>query len=242
MEEITTVPQVQEKSLNLFSRMLGTFFEPRKVFTSLDKKPVWLDVLVVLLILLVITLYFFQPLILETQKEKILKNEKLSEEAKSMAVESFNQPFTKIMIWVGGILGFVIVFFVVALVFFFIANFILGGEGRFNRMLSIYAHASLVMLPASIVKIPLAIAKKSMSVQTSPAVFLSPEAEGTALFSFLSSFDIFTIWTIILISLGISVLYKFSLKKASIMVVIPWFIYIIIKVVMASMFKGQVMF
>lgn len=242
MEEAGNIAQVQEKGLNFFSRFFGIFFEPRKVFLSLDKKPVWIDVLIVLLLLLVLTLYFFQPLILQEQKAKILKNEKLSEEQKSLAVQSIDQPFTKIMIWVGGVLGFLIVFFIVAGIFFLIANFILGGEGSYKRMLSIYAHSSLVMVPASIVKLPLALVKKTMMVQTSPAAFLSPEAEGSVLYVLFSSLDIFTIWTLILISLGVSVLYKFSFKKAGVMVFIPWLLYVVIKVVASSLFKGSLMF
>jgi hypothetical protein len=47
--------------VNFFSRFVGTFFDPSKTFKTLAGRPVWLDALVVLLILISIYSFMIAP-------------------------------------------------------------------------------------------------------------------------------------------------------------------------------------
>jgi hypothetical protein len=73
---------------------------------------------------------------------------------------------------------------------------------------------------------------------SSLAVLLSPDSKGTFVHSVLSGFDIFTIWQVILVSLGLGVMYKYSTQKALTAVVILWIIWIFAKSGLSSIFGG----
>jgi hypothetical protein len=80
--------------------------------------------------------------------------------------------------------------------------------------------------------------KGNINVQTSLGLLLSPEAKGSFLYSVLSSFDIFTVWQVILVSMGLGVMYKFTTKKAFTTVLILWIIWILAKSGFSTIFGG----
>jgi hypothetical protein len=127
---------------------------------------------------------------------------------------------------------------VAAAVLFFIFNVLLGGDSSFRRVFSVYCYASLVAMLGMIVRFPLIMTKGDMNVQTSLALLLSPNAKDSFLYSVLSSFDVFSIWQVILVSMGLGVIYKYSTKKAFTAVVILWIIYILAKSGLSSVFGG----
>jgi hypothetical protein len=89
-----------------------------------------------------------------------------------------------------------------------------------------------------IVKFPLIMMKENLNVQTSLALLLSSNDKDTFLYSVFSSFDIFTIWQVVLVSMGLGVLYKYTTKKAFSAVFILWVIWILVKSVFSTVFGG----
>jgi hypothetical protein len=61
----------------------------------------------------------------------------------------------------------------------------------------------------------------------------------TALYNFIGSFDIFTVWFLIVFGIGFAVIYRFSKLKALASVFIAWLAYVVIfKVLLGSLFAG----
>jgi hypothetical protein len=114
----------------------------------------------------------------------------------------------------------------------------LGGDSNYRRVLSVYSYSSLIAIPAMIVKFPLIMMKENLNVQTSLALLLSPNTEDSFLYRVFSSFDIFTIWQVILVSMGLGVIYKYATKKAFTAVFILWVIWILLKSGLSSVFGG----
>jgi hypothetical protein len=180
---------------------------------------------------------------MDQQVQRILDNENIPEQAKASIIERIEEQ-TQPPLWQMAIapVGVLVSFIVVAAVLFFAFNVLLGGDSTFRRVLSAYCYSSLVAIPASIVKFPLVMAKGNINVQTSLALILSPDKQGSFIYSVLSSFDIFTIWQVLLLSIGLGVMYKFTTKKALMAVLVLWIIWILLKSGLGSAFGGSLGF
>jgi len=137
--------------------------------------------------------------------------------------------------------GVFIYVLVISAVLYFGGSVLLGGDALFKQVLSVFGYSSLVSIPALIVKVPLILVKKSVRIQTSLAALMPSGSDESVLFKILAKFDIFTIWQIALISMGLAVVYKFSTKKSATMVVAFWAVWIILSVAVSSLLKGRFM-
>jgi hypothetical protein len=239
MEETVQTVQPEEQTMGGASKVLNTFFEPRRVFESLRIRPTWLVPVIIVALLGMGFFYYTFPYIMKEQVQNIRDNDRIPEEQKERIIERMGEaehpPIWQMAIAPAGTL---ISLVIVAAVLFFAFNVLMGGDAGFRRVLSVYCYSSLVAIPAMIVKFPLVMMKGNVNVQTSLALLLSPDDKGSFLYSVLSSFDIFTLWQVILVSMGLGVMYKFSTKKAFTTVVILWVVWILAKSGLSSIFGG----
>jgi hypothetical protein len=239
MEEAVPIVQPEEKPMGGASKVLNLFFEPRKLFQSLNLKPTWVVPFIIVALLGMGFFYYTYPYIMDQQVQRIQDNDRIPQQAKGGIIEKLKEQDHP-PLWQMGIapVGTLVSFVVIAAVLFFVFNVLLGGDSSFRRVFSLYCYSSLVAIPSMIVKFPLIMAKGNMNVQTSLALLLSPDSQGSFLNSVLSSFDIFTIWQVILVSIGLGVMYKFSTKKAFVAVLVLWVIWIGLKSGLGSAFGG----
>jgi len=243
MEQVIPTIQPEEKPMGGASKVLNIFFEPRKVFESLRNKPTWLVPYIIVALLGIGSFYFTYPFIMNQQVEKIRENDKIPEEQKQTIIEKMTEqnhpplwqiPFAPV--------GALIVFAILAGVLFFVFNVILGGDSTFRRVFSVYCYSNLIAIPAMIVKFPLIMMKKDIGVQTSLALLLSTDSKGTFLYRTLSGFDIFNLWQVILVSIGLGVLYRYTTKKAFTVVFVLWILLILGMSGLSSLFGGMFSF
>lgn len=240
MEQMTSSLPQEEKTMGGASKVINILFQPKRVFESLKIKPTWLVPFIIVSLLGMVFYYYAYPVIMSDQIAKIQANEKIPEEQKGAIIEkmggSEHPP-----VWQLGIspLGGLIYLAIASAVLFFVFNVLLGGDSTFTRVFSIYCYSALVGIPATIVKLPLTLAKKSTDVQTSLALFLSANAKETFLYKIFSGLDIFAIWQVILVSMGIAVMYKFTPKKSYTTVFILWIIWIFLKSGLSSLLGGM---
>lgn len=243
MEEVTsTVPQ-EEKPMGGASKIINLFFEPKKVFESLRIKPTWLVPFIIVAILGIGSFYFTYPLMMKQQVEKIRENEKIPDEQKQTIIEKMTEqdhpplwqlPFAPV--------GVIVVFAIVSAVLFFVFNVLLGGDSTFRRVFSVFCYSSLIGIPSMVVKFPLTMMKQDLNVQTSLALLLSADNKDTFLYRVLSGFDIFTLWQVILISIGMGVLYSYTTKKAFTVVFVLWVLLILGMSGLSSLLGGMFSF
>ncbi|UCB52651.1 MAG: YIP1 family protein [Candidatus Zixiibacteriota bacterium] len=239
MEETVQTGPPEEKTMGGVSKFFNIFFEPKRVFQSLKIKPTWLVPVIIVAVLGMGFFYYTFPYIMNEQVQKIRDNDRIPEEQKERIIERITEaehpPIWQMAIAPAGTL---IALVIVAAVLFFVFNVLMGGDSGFRRVFSVYCYSSLIAVPAMIVKFPLVMMKGNINVQTSLGLLLSPDAKGSFLHSVLSSFDIFTIWQVILVSMGLGVIYKFSTQKAFTTVVILWIVWILAKSGLGSLFGG----
>jgi hypothetical protein len=240
MEQIIPSVQPEEKPMGGASKVINIFFEPKKVFESLKIKPTWLIPFLIAALIGIGFFYYTYPLMMKQQVEKIRENEKIPDEQKQMIIEKMTErnhpplwqlPFAPV--------GALFVFAILSAVLFFVFNVLLGGDSTFRLVFSVYAYSSLIAIPSMIVKFPLIMIKKDIGVQTSLALLLSADSKDTFLYRILSGFDIFTLWQVILLSVGMGVLYKYTTKKAFTVVFVLWVLLILGMSGLSSLFGGM---
>ncbi len=229
--------------LSALDRLVGIFLKPRQVFEYLRVKPdIWLPLILIALISIGVSFSVYD-IALDQQIEKIEQNERIPDEQKNLIldkIEASRSGAKKILSSaVVAPLSTVIVSLVVAGFFFFLGNIILGGKASFAQIFSVYLYAQLIpTILGSIVKIPLWVSQQSLGATTSLAVLLPTDMSGSTVARLLGNFDIFTIWYLIVFSMGFAIIYRFSQLKSYLAVFISWFLFIIIKVGLGSIFSS----
>jgi hypothetical protein len=119
----------------------------------------------------------------------------------------------------------------------------MGGETKFKKVFSVMAWSSLVGMVGQILKTFLILSKgTSRGVVTSLAILMpTPElGEKTPiLYRFLSRFDLFTIWELIIWIIGLAVIYRFETKKSAMLVLSLWAIWVLISVALGGLLGGM---
>ena len=119
----------------------------------------------------------------------------------------------------------------VAVVALAIFNALLGGKATFKQVFSVVAHSAVVIAVQQIFVLPLDYAHESLTSPTNLAVFFSFLDDNTLIARLLGSIDLFSVWWMVSLAIGLSVLYE--RRSASIAAAILA-IYLVIAFVLAA--------
>jgi hypothetical protein len=124
---------------------------------------------------------------------------------------------------------------VVAGILFAVFNALLGGAASFKQVAAVVTHSGAVTLVQQLFVAPLNYARESMSSATNLGVFVPFLDEGHILARFLGTIDLFIVWWLLVLAMGLAVLYR---RRTS-----PIFwsfmgIYVIIALVIAVAIRG----
>jgi hypothetical protein len=237
MEDVQETPGTQ---LSLGSKLGLIFTSPRRVFESLKLRPDWLVPTIIIAVISMASAFFLKDITIEMQKQKIMASEKIPDEKKEAILQSFDQSgnMQMIMGMAGAVIFVFVSFAVVAGLFLFTGNVILGGQSNFKTMLAIYAWGFMASVPEAIIKIPLMIAKNSIHVYTSLAILFDTSESETVLFKIANAVDIFALWRVALWAIGFGVVYKFSQGKSYAAIGVWYLIWIAVSIWLSSLFQG----
>ena len=139
--------------------------------------------------------------------------------------------------WPGPIFGVILLNLLLALLLLLVGNFILGGEAGFRAL---WFLASLSWAPAIIgglLRIPLAMARSTIEVTFGPAAFMTND--GSTLYRILSVFDIFDIWRLLIVIVGLQVISRLSSEKAGGGAIAIWVLGWIVAIVITVLTRGM---
>ncbi len=228
------------KDMNVFEKIIGIFSSPRDTFVAIDNKPNWLIPFVIIVLVVIISQFLVLDIGMNDQIEA-MKARGLSSDQIQTAQEHMQGP----MKYIGFIFApiiILIVWLILAGIFLFTGNTIMGGKAQFKNILAVISWSGLIGIVQAALRTYLVISNgTSFGVTTSLAILLPTPQVGeskTLLYRLLSRFDIFTIWTLVLWIIGLAVVYKFSTKKSATMVLTLWAIYIVLVVALGSLLGG----
>ena len=206
--------------MNFFSRFVGTFFDPGKTFKALAGRPVWLDALVVLLILISLYSYITIPV---AQKDSLQMMEDNAARLKEKwGEEGFNRYMDRIKNSNPALSAFLITPLTYLIGFLFSALIILGigrltaTQGNYAQVFSLLVHANFVdKFLGNALRLFLVSSRQSV-FQTSTglaAFFPSLEITSTA-YAVLNQVDFFQLWLFGILGIGLASVFKVSVRKA----------------------------
>lgn len=238
-ENLQNIPVEEPNELGFFERLINIFTNPRKTFESIDRNPTWIWPMVIIILLTAVTTQIMFPTIMQSQLDNIRNNSDIPQEQLQMIERQMTENVTMQRIFAlgGQLIATPLVYLLLAAIYFFVGSVLLGGDTSYKKVLSMLSWSGCISIVATIVLMPLVMIKKSLNISLSPALFMSGDSVESKLYVFLSKLDFFTIWYLIVVAIGFSVIYKFGKAKAFIAVGFLWAIWIAISVAFAGFFS-----
>jgi hypothetical protein len=196
-------------------RVILIYTDPERAMRAVDLRPqAWWQPLILLAILGVISISLtWDRVILPEQIEAIERRAGGAdlEQAMSM-VES---GWMRGVAYASGALMPAVLAVLVALASHLAAAFLLGGGASFVRTLAVVSHALLIGIVEVVAKVSMMLIESTSKVYFGPALLLSPGDPPGFLFSLLSHVDLFTLWELWLVAVGLAIVHR--VKRSSIL-------------------------
>ncbi|MEO8430582.1 MAG: YIP1 family protein [Acidobacteriota bacterium] len=217
-----------------FGRLVGTFFSPGATFRSIAAKPGFLAPLIVWTL---VSLGLYAAMAPKFDYEKMIRQsiEKKGQTVPEDRIQSIVATQKKIAPIIGTCISLIaptVVTLIVALVLW--ASFkAFGWDVRFKQAVGATAHSYLPSVLGALLLIPVVMQRESVDPQAvgdllrSNLGFLVEKTSSPALHSLLGSLDVFSIWTLILLSIGFAAAGRTSRKAAGGVVFTLWALFVL---------------
>jgi hypothetical protein len=205
--------------MSFCGRLIGTFFDPGRTFRAISERPLWVDVLIVLLILISLYTYLVFPFgkkdslrLMEDNAAKL--KEKWGEDRYAGAIERMEGQDRSLAAFLVTPLTFLVGFLFSALIVLGMGRLV-STQGNYIQVFSSLLHANLVdKLLGNGLRLFLISGRKSV-LQTStglPVLFPKLDIMSNA-YALLAQVDLFQVWTFCLFGIGLAAAFKINLKK-----------------------------
>jgi len=241
-------PEAQAATISPFGRVIGVLFSPGKTFEDIARKPGWIVPVLVTTVLSIISVVALNQRMnwrdyIVQQMEKNPRSAQLSADQKQQQAE-VGVKFTVAIVYAAGVVVPVLFALVVGLVMMGAYNLLAGAGARFSAALAIVAHAGLVGIVSTPLFLLVLFLKPPGTIDpenplaTNLAAFL-PEESAKWLVALGKSFDVFTLWTLILIAIGFAAVNPKKLKGAKSFTIAfgVWAAYVVCRVGLAFIFS-----
>jgi hypothetical protein len=208
-------------------RILGVFYAPERTFNGMQERPrPWIPLLIIVLVSLIV--FFVKlPMVREFVLERA--GEFMgSEPERAERMRGFAESSGLLIQGIAGTVLLVPLWFAVQALVFQVLVPLVGGEGKFIRTFTAVAYAGLIDLLGALVKLVLLFVKGSIDVHTDLTLFLPMLERNTYLYRFLAKVDLFTIWSLFVVGVGITVLCRSNKRGTLAMVYGLWLVFIVI--------------
>jgi len=245
----TPVPAPEaQATIRPFGRVFGVLFSPGKTFEDIARKPNWLVPIIVSTLLSIIAVVVLNQKMnwrdyISQQMEKNPRAANLSADQKQQQVE-MGTKITVAIVYVVGVVAPVCFALLVGLVMMGAYNLLAGAGARFGQSFAILAHVGMVGIVSTPLFLLVLFLKPPGTIDpenplaTNLAVLL-PDESSKWLVALCKSFDIFSIWMLILIAIGFAAVNPRKLKGAKPYTIAftVWAIFVVIRTGWAFIFS-----
>jgi hypothetical protein len=230
-------------------RLTGIIWEPKPVFEDLAARPRWWAPIILLTILSIVFVTAFSRRvgIDAFMRQQMDKQFQTNPQMAQMSAEqrerlmSVSATYAKYSMFGGAVVGIAVSTLLVAAIMLGSLN-LLGGAGlKFREAFSVTSYSFLPSAISTVLTLVVMLLKNpedfdlQRPLPANLGAFLSTQTTPKWLIAFASSFDLFTIWVMLLMALGFSVVAKkMSFGKSLTLVLIPWALYVLMKVGLAG--------
>jgi hypothetical protein len=210
------------------SSLLQVFFSPRQLFDRVDAKPEWvLPFVTVVVVTLVLALILLPTVIRPYTLEKLESSLHGAGEQQERIRELVGGPVLYVSSLASALFVTPAKLLIIAGVFTLVILPV-PGEAKFQKMLSVSSYSALISVLGGVVGAATMIAKKSLEVSLSIGLFFPFLEKSNFLFRLLSQMNFFTIWSLVVFGIGLSVVGKMSAKRSWLLVFALWVVVIVL--------------
>ena len=199
--------------MNVFSRFIGIITSPRSTFASVVAHPKWFGMY--LLTAVIIAFGAALPMTTDAGKQAVLDQQVSGMEAFGMQVsdemyEQLRQRTSTAPYTTAGsvIVGSLIMSLIIAGILWAIFNAAMGGDARYKQILAVLFHAGVISALGQLFTGPINYFRGSVSSATSLGALLPMLDDQSFIGKLAGAIDIFIIWWIIVLAIGLAVLYR----------------------------------
>jgi len=257
--EIAPVPESPQpdevivEPLSVTDKFIGILTEPTPTYENVrDTGPRTTDWLIPLIALVIVILAgtllrfsneAFLDKIRQQQIEAMQERVDSGAMTQQQADAAFEQlekfgGMQKIFASVGVVLGVPIVFFLIALVYWLIAKFLLKANMTYVLMLSVFGLTAYIGVIDQLISIILGYVTGNFFATLSPTLFMEPDMT-SKVYKFMNNLNPITIWSYYVFSVGLHIVGKISKAKAFGLVFGLWILWVIISTLLNFSFGGM---
>lgn len=219
-----------------FGRVIGALVSPEKTFRSIAERPTWVVPLLLLtLITLLVGYEVGRRVDFEQQiRQQMAERGQVSEEQIERSVD-FMEKYGRFFFLAPAVLSPVAYLFIALA--FLVALRLSGSDVRFDQSFSVTLYAMMPWIVHGLLSYPLILRQETLDpealqqggVLMSNLAALAPEGSGKVLLALLSSLDLFSIWTLVLLIIGYRIVARVSTTSATAVTLTLWLLLLAVK-------------
>ena len=219
--------------------IINIFTAPTQAFESLNEKPTWLVPLIIMIVVVVGFQYLTLDITMEYQIA-MMEARDLPEASINAAKQQMSGGF-KYIGMVGAVIFIPIAWVVIAAILLGMSKITISQGVDFKRALSIVAWSSLIGVITTVLTLVLVMSKGTLHgvvLDLAAVLDTPPMGESKSLmYRIFSKIDPFTIWQLILWTIGLKVMGKVEMAKAATPVAIIWIVWVVLSVSLGGFFE-----
>jgi hypothetical protein len=228
----------------LLSRFIGIITSPKATFQAVVAHPRWFGIFA--LTTLIVACCTALPMFTESGRQAALDQQVHQMESFGMKIDEAAYarmeqgmaiaPYTT---FAGVVVVTPIFVLIVSGILFVVFNAIMSGTSTFKQLFSVIVHAGVISALAQLFTAPLNYMSGSMSGKTNLAVLLPMIDENSFLGSLLGTIDLFMVWYVIVLAIGLAVLYKRRTQRIAIGLFVVYAVIAVCIALFKSSFGGS---
>ena len=239
-DTMNNVPASMAPNPGLLSRIVGVIFSPKDTFAAVAARPRWFGVLAVALAIMAVAQFALlstevgQELALEQQVATMeafgatISDEQYAQMEQGMERARYIGPVTTVL--------FTPLFMAVtAGILHVIFGLIGGGNGTYKQVYAISAHAAIIS-SLQIVFTTIVTLMANRPAGANLSIFVPTLEETSFVNRFLSTIDLFYVWSTFITAVGLAVLYK---RRTAPIAMVLFGIYLVIALIIAYVRSGS---
>ncbi len=245
--EVTEKKENEKEEIGFLNAVLKFFIEPTGIFPVLVEKKIWFFFPICLLSLSTFfsTYVFFERIDRESFMREQFRHSKFSSQMSQEQIDKAVNDFKEKSSFLQSITVpiFILVWLLLASLVYYLCFLALGGEISFIKTLYVVYWAELTTCIAQIISIPIMLVKAPDELLNPQEILLTNlgaiignENLSPVMFSLLSAIDVFAIWNLILITLGLAAISKLSQNFSAIIVFSLYGAKVVLKTVWIAFF------
>jgi hypothetical protein len=222
--------------MSLLSRFIGIITAPRATYESVVANPKWFGMLALVSVLMALIVGGF--LLTKVGQEAWLDAATASGPVSEQQYQGMEKmaPFVGYMTMVFFLLVGPVFLAIISGILFAVFNAALGGDASFKQVFTVAVHAGPIGLLGQLFTVPLNYLRGTMSSSTNLGVLAQSMLDDSSFIAkLLSMIDIFIIWQVVVLSIGLAVLYR---RRTQPIATSLFVLYAVIAVIVAFVRRG----